>query len=64
MTEFFSRDTLKIVIVGDILDNFAFWISLIVKEMGERNPWWSRLLSPRDLLFPFLVTLSFLLPVF
>ena len=38
MTKFFGRGAPKIVIVGDIFDNLALRISLIVKEVGECNP--------------------------
>ena len=51
MTKFFGRGALEIVVVGDIFDNLARGILLIVEEVGERNPWRSRLLSTWSLLF-------------
>ena len=64
MTDLFSRGALKIVIVGDIFNNIALWILLIVKEVGEYNPWRSCLLLYKRLPFLLLVTLSFLLLAF
>ena len=64
MTEFFSRGAPKIVIVGDIFDNLPFRISLIVKEVGERNPRRIRLLSIHCLPLFLSVPLSFFLLAF
>ena len=61
MTKLFSRGALKIIIIGDIFDDFTLRISLIVEEVGECDPRRSRLLSARCLLFLLLVALSFLL---
>lgn len=44
VTKFFSSGAPKIVIVGDIFDNLALRIPLIGEEVGEGNPWRSRLL--------------------
>jgi hypothetical protein len=64
MTKFFSRGAPKIVIVGDIFDNLALRISLIVKEVGQCNSRKSRLLSTQCLPLFLLVTLSFFLLAF
>jgi len=64
VTKFFSRGAPKIVIIGDIFDDLALRISLIVKEVGECNPRRNRLLSTQCLLFLLLVTLSFFLLAF
>lgn len=64
VTNFFSCGAPKIFIVGDIFDNLALRISLIVEEIGERNARRSRLLSTQCLPFLLLFTLSFLLLAF
>jgi hypothetical protein len=62
MTDFCCSGPFKVVDLVGIVYDFAYWVSLVFKDVRQYDPWRSCLLSRRLLLF--LVTLAFLFLAF